>query len=424
VLSGLFGSFGAATVATCPTIGSAAGGIVVAGICAPAFGDFARTRDPQSFGLGFTSSFVSFNVGTFNGTFIPDRYGPDGAFFFARSSPQTFTSPFAIAEASYGKESLGIGIFFPPLGVDDYDGFLRDAKAGTAHFALMGLDSGLYQPAVDTFGYLTTPQSRLPVSLTRGSSLADIKTDVFTGAVIEAIVTFKTENVFTTVPNNIFYRLVVTDQKGNVVAEEHSGRFEAGRYDFQPGFRFGAIPAPAPAQTSGVKQFKFFIAGFQPSPTTSVFPTLDTGTGKSGIPDGTYNINLQVYFVSRAAPTRTGTIALPGNPSTGPGTTEPNGFPPGILQGYPWYGGFRPGFGPYAARGTVSVTVTRLPGTGVTTATFELDRLGTVRGLVLGYNLQGDLRTISWAKVNATGSPGVAQPTFDGQYEIFLQPGT
>jgi len=304
--------------------------------------------------------------------------------------------------------------------------------------ATLGLDTGLYQVFSETYGYVQTDAQRLTASLTRSSSISDIKQDDLTGAVIEATVQFKIQGLFTDVPFNMFFRYRIEDSKGNLIALEHSGQHEAGRYDIE-GFRFGAIPDPGftdkvsgAVSGAGVNKWKFFTAGFQPF-TLGVFPsrTLNPGNKLGGIDDGTYNINLQVFFASRAAPTANAIsspilVGLPiaTNPSLAPGATEPNGFPPGLMQGFPWYGGFRPGFGPYAARGTITVSVTRLPGTGVAVATFELDRLGTIRGLVLGFNLQGDLRTVSWAHVSASGSPAVTQPTFDGQYEMFAQPGT
>jgi len=48
-----------------------------------------------------------------------------------------------------------------------------------------------------------------------------------------------------------------------------------------------------------------------------------------------------------------------------------------------------------------------------------------VCGLVLGKNLHGDLRPISFANVTAiSGKAKVTQSTFDGSYCMFLPPGT
>lgn len=49
----------------------------------------------------------------------------------------------------------------------------------------------------------------------------------------------------------------------------------------------------------------------------------------------------------------------------------------------------------------------------------------SVCGLVLGKNLQGDLRPIGFANVTAVaGIAKITQPTFDGSYCMFLPPGT
>ncbi len=46
-------------------------------------------------------------------------------------------------------------------------------------------------------------------------------------------------------------------------------------------------------------------------------------------------------------------------------------------------------------------------------------------GMVLGKNLQGDLRPIGFANVTAVaGIAKITQPTFDGSYCMFLLPGT
>ncbi len=436
LVSNLLGPLAAA--ATCIS------GFAVAGICAPATGggtsggfggttEFARTRDPQDFGQGFTAFFIRGSVDVFNGSWFWDRYGPANGIFWARASPVNWLG--TQQEVPLGDESIGVSSLI--WGFDQHGTGIGDSRAGTV-LATLGLDTGLYQVFSETYGYVQRDDQRLVVSLTRSSSISDIKQDDLAGAVIQAVVDFKTEGIFTAVPFNMFFRYRIEDTKGNLMAYEHSGRHEAGKYNIE-GFRFGAIPDPGFADktagspaTTGVTRWKFFTAGFQPF-TLGNFPTrsFNPGNKLGGIDDGTYNINLQVFFATRAAPTANAIsspilsgLPISTNPSLSPGATEPNGFPPGLMQGFPWYGGFRPGFGPYAARGTITVSVTRFPGTGVAVATFELDRLGTIRGLVLGFNLQGDLRTISWAQVSATGSPAVTQPTFDGQYEMFVQPGT
>ncbi len=64
------------------------------------------------------------------------------------------------------------------------------------------------------------------------------------------------------------------------------------------------------------------------------------------------------------------------------------------------------------------------PTGGETSVVFKLDQRGYIEGQLLGFTSDNQLRTISWAQVDAkTYSYNVTQYSWDGYYEMYLDPG-
>ena len=64
------------------------------------------------------------------------------------------------------------------------------------------------------------------------------------------------------------------------------------------------------------------------------------------------------------------------------------------------------------------------PTGGEASAVFKLDKRGYIEGQLLGFTNDNQLRTISWAQVDAkTSSYNITQYSWDGYYEMYLDPG-
>jgi len=375
----------------------------------------------------------------FNGTWYPDLTGPDSGVYNARRPPNSpcnlpakvcpqtvgdlstilfgfsvpgFPSAIVVGaiDGGYagGDENIGLSVFFPP---EWFGGFLIDAKVG-GYLRNMGISGGDFQVRTCTWGYVQNRENWSSFSAA-ATTMADVKQDVIFGAIIEPTVRFKTQDLLSPVPFDMFYHLLVK-KSGRLIGEARAGGYQGGGDNSNigvgiPGNLF--LVRNTGAILAGTDSKRFFVAGF-PNPVRLV-PGFEVSE-QCGIEEGRYEIELRVYYVTRTGPfDATSSLVSPID----------TGFPPGLLLGDPWYGTLRPGFGPFAQRGSVAVAVNR---GSIVTPIFELDRLGTIRGTVLGFNLQGDLRSISWAHVRARaqGSATIEFTSFDGTYELFLTPGT
>jgi hypothetical protein len=81
------------------------------------------------------------------------------------------------------------------------------------------------------------------------------------------------------------------------------------------------------------------------------------------------------------------------------------------------------GLGPYSQ--TEPWQIPGPPTGGETSGIFKLDKRGYIEGEILGFTIDNQLRPISWARVTAgTTSYNVTQYSWDGYYEMYLDPGT
>lgn len=325
------------------------------------------------------------SLADFDGSWAGEYFGPDAGVFWARRPPTVngMRGGFAL-----GDERIGLSSFFT---ASAFGGFLAEegVRLNLASNFPTSLETGLYEVRTFTYGYVQREENVFRASLTKGGGFAQISQDVIAGGGVRAIATFKTENIFTAVTSDMFLRLRVRDRNGNVVAEETSGTVEGGRMNIG-GIRFGSIRSGA-----GTKQVITFGTWWVKDPANEKFFLA------GGIDEGTYTVSLEVYFISRLNP------SLPT-------------FPPAILMGDPWYGTRVNGFGPFEIAGSVEATVGR---SDVITVVFQLDRLATVRGTALAFNLQGDLRPLSWSQVKVLSSASTTFYTYDGGFEFFVPPG-
>jgi len=129
-------------------------------------------------------------------------------------------------------------------------------------------------------------------------------------------------------------------------------------------------------------------------------------------------------------------------PSFPKGTAPPqtNWYPPvqGLLQGDSFHTisndpylpfGFTGdtlssnGLGPYFQGQTWKLSAA--PAGGETSSIFKLDKRGYIEGSILGFTVDNQLRSISWAGVEAdTKNYNVTQYSWDGYYEMYLDPGS
>ena len=79
--------------------------------------------------------------------------------------------------------------------------------------------------------------------------------------------------------------------------------------------------------------------------------------------------------------------------------------------------------GPYSQQQPWQIPVAPLG--GETSAIFKLDKRGYIQGQVLGFTLDNQLRTVSWAQLDATtDNYNITQYSWDGYYDGYLDPGS
>jgi hypothetical protein len=80
--------------------------------------------------------------------------------------------------------------------------------------------------------------------------------------------------------------------------------------------------------------------------------------------------------------------------------------------------------GPYSQEGVWQISGTHL--SGEASGIFEVDLNGFISGTALAFTWVNDFRPLSWATVSVTGASGATWNfyTFDGQYGMYLTPGS
>jgi len=81
------------------------------------------------------------------------------------------------------------------------------------------------------------------------------------------------------------------------------------------------------------------------------------------------------------------------------------------------------GLGPYYQRETWKLAAA--PIGGEISSIFTLDKRGYISGSILGFNIDDQLRPVSWAEITAeTRNYNITQYSWDGYYEMYLDPGS
>jgi hypothetical protein len=298
----------------------------------------------------------------------------------------------------------------------------------------------------------------------KGNSTSDIKVNLVQGANITLNLKFKLENVFQPTFANMSMRMRLFNEKGQLVAvwltsaeDEVGGGVRVVGPNFNPAdpttCPYGVLNCYAQAYARGSADTRGLVLDYVPAGTT------DLQVNLIGFEDGYYE------------PVRTLTAGYnyaDGSPAPMSGYDDPYGidgypnyqgswtieadavwdynaglnnyYPPvqGLLQGesfhtipghpnglYGYVGDSRSAnhLGPYAQRMVWTVPNAHLG--GESSVTFELDQRAYIAGQINAFTWSGELRPLSFAGITIAGADGFKNTayTWDGEYEMFLNPG-
>jgi hypothetical protein len=343
-----------------------------------------------------------------NGSTLVDRFGPD----------------FPNRPAFFPEQDFPTNLFLQSI---FRVGFLYNTFAyrDPLFRSRLAIYPGTYALNAWTYGYVQSGVYRLGdlgdvvVSVSMGSQ-ADTTIRLIYGVNFTLSIVFKKEGIFSELPFNASMRIRIYDENDQPVAAA-STSFDAGHLNplsnagfFADGakvFLAGGANPPIPAGTglveyralAGLFGYNELTAAGAESVQAATLFSADHGVWGSGnLPaaySGTWKIRVEVVNWYRPA----------------------DFYPPvpGLLQGESsWIFQYNH-LGPFEMRQVIEIPNVRLGGEA--SIIFELDQLGYLQGIVMGFSWSDAFRTLSWAQLtfNDESGPYVLY-TWDGFYDGYL----
>jgi len=341
----------------------------------------------------------------------------------------------------------------------------------------LAFESDIYSFKALTYGYIQ--KKDVSVGIQKGNQTADILIKLVQGAEFDLTIHFKHEGVFAAIPYDAYMRVRVFNDAKKLV-----GEYLTSDWWWQPQFERGEpiSPKPTAAPFTGANYTRYswnlvqtVAPAFVPAPPGgetawawgAAFPNGHRNAWRLNyIPAGTSTVRVVIAglpdmynWVGGVSPDPAFDMGYEGNAIAAPygidaypnykgayrfevdivyiGTRYTGGFP----LSAPWYNtvwypptrGLLMGesakyipenhFGPYELRYDVVAPGTHLG--GESSLIFEMDRLGEIYGLIVGYTWCDDWRSTSWTTVQFTAADGTLYNyyTFDGQYVAYLKSG-
>lgn len=351
-----------------------------------------------------------------NGSTILERLGPD------------LPSPPSL----YPEQDIGSNIFFQS---SFHSGFLYrsmlyrnvDFKSSVAiypgYYAMTGWTYGYVQEGVVALGDLGN--SMVTVGF---GQVADISIRLIQGVEFNLTILFREEGLFTGLPSNMSMRIRIYDDYDSLVAAASTSldisavepTLDAGFYaDGRKVMNAGGSTPPIPAGTlqveykglAGLFGYVDPTIGVQALERPTPFSTDsgvwgDSTTPISGIYKGGWQVLVDMvpwYRPSEFYPPPSGMLQ---------GEIHQTNLTALLVYNHP---------GPYELRELIRIPYASLG--GCTSVTLSLDLKSLLTGTVAAYNMHGDLRSVSWAKVTMQGKDDHTTYSWDGFYEAYLPHG-
>jgi len=249
----------------------------------------------------------------------------------------------------------------------------------------VGFGTDVYKIKAYTVGYV---QKAIPeVWVQKASSTGDIPVYLYAGARIMCTVNFKIEQLFAPLSDDnwsYYFRINVYDEEGNLAAANIT-----------------TVPQATTTQPGGVQQWTFDVVGFGGATTPNrivVWPAPAAYAG-SWVPADRFGYweptgveaTGEGYHLDWGIPEGTYTVEL---------IDETNG---------------------YVQTATVAATVSWM---STVVLFFDMHLQAWIGGTVYQRNFMGDFRKASWYTVEVSGSPEISTYTHDGDWGVYVPPGT